>query len=328
MFQNKTVLITGGTGSFGKRLVKTILMKKIKIKKLIVFSRDELKQFEMEKTFSVKKYKFLRYFIGDIRDKERLKFAFRDVDIVVHAAALKHVPLAEYNPIEYIKTNIIGAQNILEASLESPKVSKVLALSTDKAVSPLNLYGATKLCSDKLFLSANVIKGNRDIKFSVLRYGNVMMSRGSVIPTFLKTKSLKFNVTTKDMTRFTLTLDDGVEAAFFALKKMQGGEIIIPKAKSYRILDLTKAIDPRKTINIIGKRPGEKINEVLIPNTEAKSTYENKNYYIVMNLDKKLKIKGFKKVNKKFMYTSNKNQFLSPSQIKKLISKQMKSNSE
>ena len=219
MFHNKTVLITGGTGSFGKRLIKTFIKKKIKIKKLIIFSRDELKQFEMEKTFSVKKYKFLRYFIGDIRDKERLKFAFRDVDIVVHAAALKHVPLAEYNPIEYIKTNITGAQNILEASLESSKVSKVLALSTDKAVSPLNLYGATKLCSDKLFLSANVIKGNRDIKFSILRYGNVMMSRGSVIPTFLKTKGSKFNVTSKDMTRFSLTLDDGVEAAFFALKK-------------------------------------------------------------------------------------------------------------
>ncbi len=328
MFQNKTVLITGGTGSFGKRLVKTFLKKKINVKKLIIFSRDELKQFEMEKLYSVKKYKFLRYFIGDIRDKERLKFAFKDADIIVHAAALKQVPTAEYNPIEYIKTNIIGAQNILEAALESPKISKVLALSTDKAVSPLNLYGATKLCSDKLFLSANAIKGDQNIKFSVLRYGNVMMSRGSVIPVFLNTKDQHFNVTTKDMTRFSLTLDDSVKAAFFALNKMQGGEIFIPKAKSYKILDLAKAIDPKKKLKIVGKRPGEKVNEVLIPNVEAKNTYENKNYYIVTNLNKVFKLSGFKKVPNNFSYVSNKNKFLSPSQIKKLILDQIKQNFE
>ncbi len=328
MLQNKTILITGGTGSFGKRFVKTIIDKKIKVKKLIIFSRDELKQFEMEKVFSIKKYKFLRYFIGDIRDKERLKFAFRDVDIIIHAAALKQVPLAEYNPIEYIKTNIIGAQNILEASLESPKVTKVLSLSTDKAVSPQNLYGATKLCSDKLFLSANAIKGNRNIKFSLLRYGNVMMSRGSVIPFFLNSKNPRFNVTTKDMTRFSLTLDEAINAALFALKKMNGGEIFIPKAKSYKILDLTKAIDNTKKINIIGKRPGEKINEVLIPNEEASNTYENQAFYIVTNFDRKLEIKGFKKVNRNFSYVSNNNEFLTSAQIMKLIYSQKKNDLE
>ncbi len=324
MFLNKTILITGGTGSFGKRFVQTFINKKIKVKKLIVFSRDELKQFEMQKTYSTDKYKFLRYFIGDIRDKERLKFAFRDVDIVVHAAALKQVPTAEYNPIEYVKTNIIGAQNILEAAIESKRISKVLALSTDKAVSPINLYGATKLCSDKLFLSANAIKGDQEIKFSILRYGNVMMSRGSVIPSFLNSKGKKLKVTTNDMTRFSLTLDKSIEAALYALNNMQGGEIIIPKAKSYKILDLVKAIDSKKKIEVIGKRPGEKINEILIPNTEAENTYENKDYYAVMSFNKKLKISGYKKVNKNFSYTSDKNKFFSVEEIKKLISDQSK----
>ncbi|MDC1258165.1 polysaccharide biosynthesis protein [Pelagibacteraceae bacterium] len=326
MFQNKTVLITGGTGSFGKKLVTTFIQKKIKVKKLIIFSRDELKQFEMQKIYSPEKYKFLRYFIGDIRDKERLKFAFRDVNIVVHAAALKQVPTAEYNPIEYIKTNIIGAQNILEASLESNSISKVLALSTDKAVSPANLYGATKLCSDKLFLSANAIKGKQNIKFSVLRYGNVMMSRGSVIPNFLNTKDNHFNITDKRMTRFSLTLDDSVRAAFFGLKKMNGGEIIIPKAKSYRILDLAKAINDRKKLIYTGKRPGEKIDEVLIPNIEASSTYENKDYYVVMNHNKKIKIKGFKKVKSNFSYISDENNFLSVAELKNIIESQLKKN--
>jgi UDP-N-acetylglucosamine 4,6-dehydratase len=319
MFLNKTILITGGTGSFGKKLVKAFIDKKIKLKKLIVFSRDELKQFEMQKVFNRKKYKFLRYFLGDIRDKERLKFAFRDVDIVVHAAALKQVPTAEYNPIEFVKTNIIGAQNILEASIESQKVKKVLALSTDKAVSPINLYGATKLCSDKLFLSANAIKGDQEIKFSILRYGNVMMSRGSVIPSFLNTKDKNLKITAKDMTRFSLTLDESIKAAFFALEKMQGGEIFIPKAKSYKILDLANAIDPKKKIEIIGKRPGEKINEILIPNTEADNTYENKKYYVVMSFNKKIKINGFKKVDENFSYTSEKNNFFSVKELRKLI---------
>jgi len=321
MFSDKSILVTGGTGSFGHTFIPMIL-KKFNPRRVIIFSRDEMKQFEMANLYPNQKN--LRFLIGDIRDKERLKFALRDVDIVIHAAALKQVPTAEYNPIEYVKTNIIGAQNILEASIESKKISKVLAISTDKAVSPINLYGATKLCSDKLFLSANSIKGDQEIKFSVLRYGNVMMSRGSVIPKFLNSKDKKFQVTTKDMTRFSLTLDQSIEAALYALKKMQGGEIIIPKSNSYKILDLVKAIDPNKKIETIGKRPGEKINEVLIPQTESSNTYENNNYYIVMSFDKKFEINGFKKVDKNFSYTSDNNKFFSVNEIRELIKDQQK----
>ncbi len=322
MFQNKTIFLTGGTGSFGKKFIKTFIEKKIKVKKLIIFSRDELKQSEMQDIYSIKKYKFLRYFIGDIRDKDRLEFSLRDVDIVVHAAALKQVPTAEYNPTEFIKTNIIGAQNIIECCLKNKRISKVLALSTDKAVSPLNLYGATKLCSDKLFLSANSIKGKQNISFSVLRYGNVMMSRGSVIPIFLNSKEKYFTVTDKNMTRFSLTLKEGIQASLYSLKNMVGGEIIIPKAKSYKILDLTNAIDNTKKIKLIGKRPGEKLHEILISKSDSEFTYENQNYFVINNFKSKGYKKGFKKVSKNFEYTSDKNIFLTIKELKKIIANQ------
>ena len=321
MLNNKTLLITGGTGSFGKELLE-VLLNNYKLKKIIIFSRDELKQSEMQKIFPQEKYRQLRYFLGDVRDKDRIKFALREVNIIVHAAALKQVPAAEYNPIEYIKTNIIGAQNIIECSLENKNIQKVLALSTDKAVSPVNLYGATKLCSDKLFLSANLIKGNSELKFSVLRYGNVMMSRGSVIPIFLNTKKDYFDITHKDMTRFSLTLEDGVKSAIHSLNEMKGGEIFIPKAKSYKILDLAKAIDPKKKLNFIGIRPGEKIHETLISESESDFTHENKNFFIINSHGKKNNYKKLKKVKKNFFYSSNQNSYIKINELKKIIKDQ------
>ena len=322
MFKNKNILVTGATGSFGKKFIETLVKNKANLKKLIIFSRDELKQSEMQKHLPEKKFKQLRYFLGDVRDKERLKFAVREVNIIVHAAALKQVPTAEYNPIEYIKTNIIGAQNIIECALENKNIQKVLALSTDKAVSPVNLYGATKLCSDKLFLSANLIKGNSDLKFSILRYGNVMMSRGSVIPIFLKTKKNYFEITHKDMTRFSLTLEDGVNSAVYSLNHMQGGEIFIPKAKSYKILDLAKAINPQKKLKIIGIRPGEKIHETLISQAESLSTYEKRGYFIINSHGKENNYKKLKKVNDNFVYSSNQNSYMSINELKKIIKDQ------
>ena len=259
---NKTILITGGTGSFGKAFVKKLLLSKIKYKKIIIFSRDEFKQYTFQNEIETKYLKKIRFFLGDVRDKERLKSALEGVDVLVHAAALKQVPTAEYNPIEFIKTNIIGAQNIIETSIEK-KVSNIIALSTDKASSPINLYGATKLCSDKLFLAANNIKGNRKIKFSVLRYGNVMMSRGSVIPLFLNKKKI-IPITNKDMTRFSITLDESINFCIEALRVSKGGEIFVPKLKAYKILDLAKAINKNAKIKMVGTRQGEKINEELI----------------------------------------------------------------
>ena len=263
MLNKKSILITGGTGSFGRAWVRHILKKYKKIRRLVIFSRDELKQFEMEKEFSVKKYPCMRYFIGDVRDSERLTVALRDIDYVIHAAALKQVPTAEYNPIETIKTNIIGAQNLIEASLKN-KVQKLIALSTDKASSPINLYGATKLCSDKLFIAANNIKGKKKISFSIVRYGNVMGSRGSVIPVFLNSKKTgTLLITDNRMTRFNLTLSQSVEMVEWALKNSIGGEIFVPKIPSYKILDLAKAICPNCKIKIIGIRSGEKLHENL-----------------------------------------------------------------
>ncbi len=320
--KNKSILITGATGSFGKCFVKEALKKKYKFKRIIIFSRDELKQFEMEKELSAKKNKSLRYFIGDIRDKNRLKSAFEDVDIVIHAAALKQVPAAEYNPTEYIETNIVGAKNIIEASLEK-KVKKVIALSTDKAVSPVNLYGATKLCSDKLFIAANNFKGKKDISFSVVRYGNVLGSRGSVVPFFKNLNGKNFfPITDLNMTRFSLTLNEGVSFVMKSLNMSIGGEIFVPKIPSYKIKDVAMAINPKAKIKIIGIRPGEKIHEDLISINDNGNTVEAKDFYLILS-DKKHKLfKKYKKVNDNFFYNSGKNKnFLSVGSLRKLIKK-------
>lgn len=287
---SKTILITGGTGSFGKTFVKTCL-EKYKPKKIIIYSRDELKQSEMEKEFNKFNQNQLRYFIGDVRDLPRLKMAMHGVDIVVHAAALKHVPIAEYNPFEFIKTNIIGAQNIIEAVLDvNLKVSKIIALSTDKAAAPINLYGATKLASDKLFISANNIIGNRKIKFSVVRYGNVMGSRGSVLEYFKSCREKKsLNITDPKMTRFNISIQEGVDFVLFALKQMWGGELFVPKIPAYKVTDLALATAPGVNHKIIGIRPGEKIYEEMITLTDSIRTAEFKNYYVIMPDSKYLK---------------------------------------
>jgi len=282
MFNNNSVLITGGTGSFGKKFVQTILKNYPQVTRLVIFSRDELKQFEMAQEFSPKDYPQLRYFIGDVRDKERLLKAMRDIDIVIHAAALKHVPIAEYNPFECIKTNVLGAQNVIDACLETD-VRKVVALSTDKAAAPINLYGATKLCSDKLFVAANNMKGKRDIKFSVVRYGNVFCSRGSVVPFFLKKKAEgTIPITDKRMTRFNITLKQGVQMVLDALDRMWGGEIFVPKIPSYKILDVAKAVAPECKIEYVGIRPGEKIHEEMITETDSIHTVEFDDYYVML----------------------------------------------
>lgn len=282
MLTDNSILITGGTGSFGKKLVQVLLEKYPKLKRIAIFSRDELKQFEMAQHFSPSEYPSLRYFIGDVRDKDRLLTALEGIDIVVHAAALKQVPAAEYNPFEAIKTNIIGAQNLIEASIEKG-VKKVVALSTDKAAAPINLYGATKLCSDKLFVAANLYKGRHDIQFSVVRYGNVMGSRGSVIPFFISHQKKDFlPITHPDMTRFNITLAEGVDMVLFALKNMWGGEIYVPKIPSYKITDVAKAIAPNCELKIVGIRPGEKLHEEMITEMDALNTIEMRNYFVIL----------------------------------------------
>jgi len=327
---NKNILITGGTGSFGKHLTQKLL-KKYKPKKIVIFSRDEQKQYEMKNSIEKKYIKILRFFIGDVRDLNRLKIAMDDIDIVVHAAALKHVPIAEYNPFEFIKTNVIGAQNIIEATLNS-KVQKVIALSTDKAAAPINLYGATKLTSDKLFVAANNHIGYKKISYSVVRYGNVMKSRGSVVPLFLKQKnSGTFTVTHKDMTRFNITLDQGVEFVIYCLRLMHGGEIFVPKIPSFKIVDLAKAISTINKIQYTGIRPGEKLHEEMITVSDSINTIEfSKFYTIVPNsefLQKKIKLKYKKyktlvgkKCKNEFSYNSKSNKdFMSIKEIKKSI---------
>ena len=324
-FKNKSILVTGGTGSFGKKFVSEVLKYHSEIKKLVVFSRDELKQFEMSKIYSPEKFKKLRYFLGDVRDKNRLQRALKDIQIVIHAAALKQVPTAEYNPFEFIQTNILGAQNLIEACLDN-KVENLIALSTDKAVSPINLYGATKLCADKLFISAKNISGNKKIKFSVVRYGNVTASRGSIIP-FLK--SLKNSdylpITHKDMTRFNISLDDAVNLVNYALKNNIGGEIFVPKLPSFKIVDLAKTMYPNKQIKFIGIRDGEKIHEDLVSKAESIKTLENKNFYVVLNKYDKKVSNHFKKLNYKpikkiFTYSSGTNPvFLNQKDLKKII---------
>ena len=281
MLNNKSILITGGTGSFGKKFIETVLTNH-KPNKLIIYSRDELKQFDMQQS---KKYKsdnvLIRYFIGDVRDYYRLKMAMSGVDIVIHAAALKQVPAAEYNPFEAVKTNVIGSQNVIDAAL-SQGVKKVIALSTDKAAAPINLYGATKLTSDKLFIAANNYRGERDIKFSVVRYGNVMGSRGSVIPFFLNQKAKGIlSITDERMTRFSITLQEGVDFVLQCLEKMWGGELFVPKIPSYRILDVAKAIAPEAKYEFVGIRPGEKLHEEMITQTDAMNTVEFDDYFTI-----------------------------------------------
>jgi UDP-N-acetylglucosamine 4,6-dehydratase (inverting) len=324
-FRNKSILITGGTGSFGKALVSYLINNNYPLKKIIVFSRDELKQFEMSQYFGIKTYPIMRYFIGDVRDKERLKLALRDVDFVIHAAALKQVPAAEYNPIEFIKTNILGAQNIIEATFDS-KVKSVIALSTDKASSPINLYGATKLCSDKLFVSANNMKGDRDVKFSVVRYGNVMGSRGSVLGEFFNQKKRGIiEITDKRMTRFNIMLEESVQMVVWALYNNLGGEIFVPKIPSFYVLDLAKAISNNSSdIKEVGIRPGEKIHEELISIHESQYTFDLGEYYSItpINLFKKYHNIKAKKLKKDFTYSSNNNiNFLNIGDLKKIISK-------
>ncbi len=280
MFNDKTVLITGGTGSFGKKCVE-ILLEKYQPKRLIIFSRDELKQFEMAQQFSPDKYPCMRYFIGDVRDKERLYRAFRGVDYIIHAAALKQVPAAEYNPTECIKTNIYGAQNIVNVASDVG-VKKVVALSTDKAVSPANLYGATKLCSDKLFVAANAFTGC-DTTFSVVRYGNVMGSRGSVIPFFAKMRDegATLPITDPRMTRFWITLEDSVEMVLKSFEIAGGGEVLVPKIPSMKITDLAEAIAPDSPTEVVGIRPGEKIHEVMITAEDSRHTVDIGDYYVI-----------------------------------------------
>jgi UDP-N-acetylglucosamine 4,6-dehydratase len=280
MFANKSVLVTGGTGSFGKKFIKNVL-ENYKPKRLIVFSRDELKQFDMRAEFPEEKYPEIRYFLGDVRDKERLYRAFDDVQIVIHAAAIKQVPAAEYNPLEAIKTNVLGAANIIDAAIDCG-VEKVIALSTDKAANPINLYGATKLCSDKLFVAANAYSGRHCTRFGVVRYGNVVGSRGSVIPFFLKMRETgKLPITDPRMTRFWITLEQGVEFVLNSLTMMAGGEIFVPKIPSMNIMDLAQAIAPNCKTQIVGIRPGEKLHEALVPEDDARRTLEFDTHFVI-----------------------------------------------
>lgn len=326
MHKERSILVTGGTGSFGKKFIQTVLTKYPEVKRLVVFSRDELKQFEMAQEFSLDQFPQLRYFIGDVRDKERLRRAMDGVDVVVHAAALKQVPASEYNPFECIKTNVLGAQNVVEAALDSG-VSKVVALSTDKAAGPINLYGATKLCSDKLFVAANNMKGNRNIKLSVVRYGNVLGSRGSVIPLFLrKRREGVLTVTDSRMTRFSITLEDGVQMVLDALDRMWGGEIFVPKIPSYRILDVAKAIAPDCRLEITGIRPGEKLHEEMITETDALSTVEFEDYFVMLPSMRLWDVEEFRQAFKGkhceygFKYNSGTNtDWLTVDQIRSLV---------
>jgi len=278
----KSILITGGTGSFGKKFVEILLRRYPEIRRVVIYSRDELKQSEMSQQYPVSMYPNMRFFIGDVRDLERLRLAMRGIDTVVHAAALKQVPTAEYNPFECIKTNVLGAQNVIEAAMASG-VRRVVALSTDKAAAPINLYGATKLCSDKLFIAANNIHGGQDISFSVVRYGNVIGSRGSVIPFFLERRRHgELPITDPAMTRFSLTLDEGVNLVLHAISNSLGGEIFVPKIPSYRITDVAEAVSPECKKPVVGVRPGEKIHEEMITDSDSVQTIENEQCYVIV----------------------------------------------
>ena len=326
MLQDKAILITGGTGSFGRAFVRTVLARHPQVRRLVVYSRDELKQYEMQQVFSGRQYAGMRYFIGDVRDEARLRRALEGIDIVVHAAALKQVPAAEYNPFECIKTNVLGAQNVIEACLSSG-VQHVVALSTDKAAAPVNLYGATKLCSDKLFIAANNVKGNREIRFSVVRYGNVMGSRGSVIPLYLeRRKTGVLPVTDPRMTRFNISLQQGVDMVLWAIENAWGGEIFVPKIPSYRITDLAQAVGPGCRQEIVGIRPGEKIHEEMITASDSLNTVDLGPYYAILpsgagfTLDDYCRARQARPVPAGFVYDSGSNpDFLDVAQLQALV---------
>jgi len=325
MFNDKNILITGGTGSFGKKATE-IILKKYEPKRLIIFSRDELKQYEMAKTYPDSKYDCMRYFIGDVRDKERLYRAFQGVNYVIHAAALKQVPAAEYNPFEAVKTNIVGAQNVINVAIDQG-VKKVIALSTDKAANPINLYGATKLCADKLFIAGNAYVGRDHTTFGVVRYGNVVGSRGSVIPFFMEHKKNGYlPITDPRMTRFWITLEQGVEFVLWGLEHMCGGELFVPKIPSMNIMDLAKAIAPECETKIVGIRPGEKLHELMITRDDARQTLELDNFYVIQPnfkfWDRRCSWDSGRSVPEQFEYSSEFNPWrLSIEEMRALIEK-------
>ena len=321
------ILITGGTGSFGRHMLNHLLSIYPSIKRIVIYSRDELKQWEMQQLVSEEKQDVLRFFLGDVRDLTRLSRALNGIDTVIHAAALKQVPAAEYNPSEFIKTNILGAENVIQASL-SNNVKRVVALSTDKASAPVNLYGATKLCSDKLFIAANNIKGTQDIKFTVVRYGNVMGSRGSVIPLFMsQCKNGKLSITDKNMTRFNITLEDSVKLVQWAIENTCGGEILVPKIPSYNIVDLANAISPSSLLEEIGIRPGEKLHEEMITTSDSPYTYDIGDYYSIVADKKYIESRSNRSIQYKlvpygFKYNSQDNpHFLTVEELRSLIIK-------
>ena len=326
MLENKTILITGGTGSFGKVFVRNILERYPNIPRLVIFSRDELKQFEMAQEFRDQDFPGLRYFLGDVRDQNRLRRALEGIDIVVHAAALKQVPAAEYNPMEFIHTNVLGAENVIQACLDTD-VKRVVALSTDKAAAPINLYGATKLCSDKLFIAANNIKGKRELSLSAVRYGNVMGSRGSVIPFFLnKRHEGVIPITDPNMTRFNIMLQEGVEMVLWTIENGVGGEIFVPKIPSYRITDVAKAIAPNCEHRIVGIRPGEKVHEEMITSADSLTTVDLGKYYAILPITNSYNVESYcdrmnaTPVKPGFNYNSGENsQFMTVEEIRELI---------
>ncbi len=330
------VLVTGGTGSFGKRFVARLIGHAPDVPRVVIYSRDELKQFEMAQDYPAERCRSIRFFIGNVRDRDRLKQAMEGIDVVVHAAALKQVPAAEYNPFEAVKTNVLGAQNVIEAALECG-VKRVVALSTDKAAAPINLYGATKLCSDKLFIAANNLKGSRDIRFSVVRYGNVMGSRGSVIPFFMDKRSTgSLPITDPRMTRFNISLQEGVDMVLYSIEHNIGGEIIVPKIPSYRISDVAEAIGPGCEKPVVGIRPGEKLHEEMVTASDSQNTIQNDRYYVIVpmlhgpahaeTLKRFAEHHGATKVEQDFRYSSDKNDaWLSVQEIRDLIVKHVDS---
>lgn len=324
----KRVLVTGGTGSFGKKFVELLLTRFPEIERIVVFSRDELKQFEMAQSYPISKFPAIRFFLGDVRDGARLQRAMEGIDTVIHAAALKQVPAAEYNPFEAIKTNVLGAQNVIEAAMDNG-VKRVVALSTDKAAAPINLYGATKLCSDKLFVAANNFKGHRDLRLSVVRYGNVLGSRGSVIPFFLEQRKTGVIPITDDrMTRFNISLEEGVDLVLYALDNMWGGELYVPKLPSYRITDVAEAIAPECKRVAVGIRPGEKIHEEMITETDGLNTIELDSHFVILPAAREWEPEAYRKAfNGRpcptgFKYNSGENsEWLSVEDLRQLIRK-------